>query len=264
MGKKKVKEIQLERYSFSKLNTYYNCILNYIYSYILKQKQKENAMSQYGILIHSILDRWAKGQLEIYDLLAEYKANYDSAVTEPFPILRNGKSMGISYYADGESFFTNFNGIEEYRIVESEVKFEIQIEDFIFNGIIDLILKDKDGNIILWDWKSKADFKDEEEEKKYQKQLYLYSYYIKDKYRVFPSKIVFYCFRKLQKHEYIFNYDDFQKSIKWMFDTIKEIRKLNCKYDYFFCNNLCGSRDICLLKKVKESKENYEREISEE
>jgi hypothetical protein len=210
-------------------------------------------MAQYGQYIHSLCERWAKGELEIYELLDEYEKHYYDNVTEQFPNLRNGEYLGDRYYQDGYKFFSEFGGIGDYKIVSVEEKFEIEIEDFIFTGFIDLLLEDENGDLIVWDWKSKGEFADEEEEQKYRKQLYLYSYYVNRKYGKFPAKTVFYCFRRRQEYARPFDMDEYNHSIEWMLDTVKEIKKLYCQYDYFYCSQLCGHRHLCKMKQEIES-----------
>lgn len=244
----------LQRFSFSKLSTANNCMLEYITHYILGYESVENSYAQYGKWIHSLLDRWAKGLLEIYDLATEYENGYEDNVTEPFSRLRNGLDSSQKYYDEGYEFLSTFEGVgDEYEIVAAEEKFEIQIEDFIFNGVIDLILKDKDGNYAILDWKSKDGFKSDEEEAEYRRQLYLYSYYINAQYGSFPVKTIFYCFRKQGKIEKLFNIDAYNEALKWMFDTVKKIRQIYMSYEYFYCHTLCNFRLDCQLKKEVES-----------
>ena len=247
----------LEKYSFSKISSFHTCLVGFIFTYILKQEQVSNGMSEFGSFCHSLLEKWAKGELEIYELLTEYENNYKDNVTSSFPRLRNGVDMGDAYYDDAYNFFSTFDGIGDYEIIGVEEHFEIQIDDFIFNGFIDLILKDKDGNLIVFDWKSKKEFKDDEEEMKYRRQLYLYSYYLYEKHGKHPVSTIFYCFRKQKKYERKFDEKAYEESIKWMFDTVAEIRKLYCSYDYFFCSQLCSSRNICKMKKEVESNSNW-------
>ena len=218
-------------------------------------------MAQYGSFAHLLLQNWANDELEIYDLLGEYENRYNQHVTMPFPTLRNGQSMGEKYYDDGYKFFSEFSGVGDYKILSAEEEFEIQIEDFILTGFIDLRLEDKDGNLIVWDWKSKNGFEDEEEERKYRRQLYLYSHYIYRKYGKYPTETVFYCFRQQREYRRPFDMDEYNRSIEWMFDTVKVIRKLYCQYDYFFCNQLCGFRTGCPMKREVEGNPHWKSVI---
>ena len=255
----------LQRFSYSKLSTANNCMLEFIMRYLMGEESADNCYSQYGTFIHHLLDRWAKGTTEIYQLITEYEDEYENYVTEPFPRLRNGKDSSQKYFDEGYEFLSGFTGLpEEYIIVEAEKKFDIQIEDFIFNGIVDLILKDKDDNYVILDWKSKGGFKSDEEEAEYRRQLYLYSHYIKEEYGAFPIKTVFYCFREQKIYEREFDIDAYNESMKWMFDTVKKIRQFYCKYDYFYCNTLCGFRYGCPLKVEVESNKSLQEVVKKE
>lgn len=181
--------------------------------------------------------------------------------------MRNGLTSANKYYEEGYNFFANFDGIgDEHEIVSAEEEFEIQIQDFIFNGKIDLILRNKDdGSYVLWDWKSKDSFKDDSEESVYRRQLYLYSIHLKNKYGVYPSKTVFYCFRQQQSYEKPFDIDAFNKAMDWMMDTVDKIRKtFYCQYDFFKCNNICNFRHRCLLKRNVESNKTLKEFIKKE
>lgn len=224
--------------------------MNYILTYLFEQEQTKNAFAQYGTFAHEILDLYARGELEGYQLLSEFELRYDSEVTAEFPLLKNGKSMGENYYNNAIEYFSNFNGFGEYEIINSESRFEVQFDDFIFNGIIDLTMKSGD-DIIICDHKSKAGFKDAEEEKIYKRQLYLYAHYIYEKYGKYPKTLMFNLFRLGEYIKYEFNKDDFDEAVNWMREVVSKIRKLHSSYNYFFCHNICGhgvGDGICPLK----------------
>ena len=66
-----------------------------------------------------------------------------------------------------------------------------------------MILQDKSGEFVVWDWKSKAGFKNETEQKAYARQLYGYSLYVKEKYGHYPKKLCFGMFRQKEQIEII-------------------------------------------------------------
>lgn len=241
-------EEQLERYSFSRLSAYHGCLINFIGTYIFKLEQSENALGQFGSYVHNLLFRYVTGELEIYDLLTEFENGYEDNVTEEFPTLRNGKSMGDAYYEDAYNYFSTFSGFGDYKVLAAEEQFEIQIENFIFNGFIDLILEDADGEITVMDHKSKKSFADEQEEKHYRRQLYLYSAYIFKKYGKYPKELKFNMFRTQDMKTYEFNKDDFDEAMEWTISTVDKIRQLYLNFDFFFCYNLCGTPN-CQIKK---------------
>ena len=81
---------------------------------------------------------------------------------------------------------------------------------------------------------------------------------------MFPIRTIFYCFREQEKYEREFDIDAYNEAIKWMFDTVKKIRQIYCKYDYFYCNTLCGLRYGCPLKVEVESNKTLQEVIKQE
>ena len=128
------------------------------------------------------MERYANGEIELWDLADVYEWEFDAAVPEEFPPSdfckdKNGKKITMRelYYQQGLDFLKNFPGYDELKILEVESNFDIEIDDWIFTGVIDLVLEDKDGNLIIQDYKSKSSFKSKKEQAEYARQLYLYS-----------------------------------------------------------------------------------------
>lgn len=238
----------MEKYSYSKLSTFHQCPYQYYLNYIERREGENNAFAEYGSFVHSILESYAKGSLSVFELLDKYKDEYIFNITKEFPYNKY-KDLAESYYEDGIEFFSNFEGLEDYKILGVEDKFEEEINnDYILTGFIDLVLEDKDGNLILHDWKSKAGFKNKTELNKYAKQLYLYSIRLKRLYGKFPDKMQFGCFRKQETIQVDFSKEKYEEALKWMDDTVDKIRKCSSyepKNDMFFCNNLCDFRFTC-------------------
>lgn len=157
------------------------------------------------------------------------------------------------YYKGTLEYFKQFKGFGDYDILCAEEKFEVEIDDWIFNGVIDLRLKDRDGNLIIEDHKSKSSFKNKEEQKKYARQLYLYAHYVIKEYGIVPKKLIFNMFRKQSIVEIPFNQEDYQEALQWARDTVKQIREEEIytpTKDDFYCGNLCDFRNgICRFNK---------------
>ena len=249
--KNQERTVYLEQYSFSKLSAFWQCKYQYFLTYIKREQKENNAFAQYGGFVHEILEKYAKGELEIFDLIKYYDDRYPFYVTKPFPYNRY-VDLGEKYFEDGLRFFKNFQGLDEYEILGVEQKFQQVIkDDYILTGFIDLILKDKQGNLILHDWKSKNKFSSQKEKTKYARQLYLYSIYIKEKYGKYPDIMQFGMFRSDKTEKIEFSIEDFYEAFDWMDATVEEIRlceDFDENTDYYFCNNLCDFRNICELK----------------
>ncbi|MCR5225548.1 MAG: PD-(D/E)XK nuclease family protein [Alphaproteobacteria bacterium] len=240
-----------ETYSFSKLNLFCTCPYAYKLRYINKVNGKTNAFAQYGTEVHSIMERYSKGVLTLFELVNTYDDEYKSAITEPFPEFF--MDLATLYYNQGKEFLEQFQGYSEYEIMGVEQNFDIDLGEFIFTGIIDLVLKDKDNNLIILDYKSKSGFKSKKEQAEYARQLYLYSLYVKKKYGSYPSKLIFMMFRKQKRIEIDFNEKSLQEAIDWCKTVVKKINAATTLGDFgfppvceaFYCNNLCDGREHC-------------------
>lgn len=241
-------QTKLERYSFSKLTAFHTCKYGYKLTYIDHLKGVENAFALYGSFVHSIMERYAKGKIDLWDLPKVYKNEFDSSIDIPFPSSKFCKDMQSLYYEQGLEFLNTFTGYDKYKILEVETNFDIQIDDWIFTGIMDLLYEDENGQLILLDYKSKSGFKNKEERAKYARQLYLYCLFIKEKYGKYPDVMKFYTFRKQNQIDIPFNEDDFIEAIGWAKYTVKQIRECTsypASCDEFFGAELCNHRKYC-------------------
>jgi len=236
-----------ERYSFTKLSCFCNCKYGYLQRYIENKAGIGNCFSSFGTFVHSILERYARGELELWDLPDVYDWEFDTAVAEEFPTGFRG-DMRKLYYDQGLDFLNNFSDYDGIKILEVESEFDCDIDDWTFNGIIDLAFEDCAGKLVLRDYKSKSGFKSRVEQAEYARQLYLYCIYIKEKYGKFPDALQFFMFRKNKIIEIPFNIEAYHEAMDWARRTVTEIREC---WDFcpscepFFGNNLCNHRKTC-------------------
>ena len=262
-------------WSFSRLNTYHTCPKMFKKQYLDHyQPQLENAFAQWGSLCHKCLERFYKGELMVFELLDAYEDEYEQAVTEHFPP-NAYKDLDESYRLAGEEFFSNIQNLPpNLKVLGVEQNFRTEFGGFPFVGYIDLILQDvHTGDIIIEDHKSKAMIKDDAELEHYAIQMYLYSKYIFETYKVWPKKLIFNMFRVGKTVEIEFKPEDYDKAVKWMLDTIAMIyqdekffdkikldyakrgKKLKeYRYADFFCSWLCNVRMDCLRSKLKKGR----------
>ena len=251
----------MEKYSFSKLSSFRQCPLQYWYTYITHEQREGNAFAQYGSFVHSLLERWGKDELAVYELLDEYENGFFDSVTQEFPPNKY-TDLERKYYDDGAQFLTNFEGVDAEKTLGVEEHFEIPMkatddrDDFAIRGFIDLIYIDSKGRLVVHDWKSKAKFKSPDEQKEYARQLYIYSLYIKQKYGKYPDLLRFHMFRNRKNIDIKFNENDLNEAIKWVQETVKEIRDCNefeSRPDDFYCQYLCDMRLKCCGETVKKN-----------
>ena len=243
-----VKEEKKERYSFSKLNSFHTCKYGYKLTYIDHKKGIGNCFSSYGTEVHSLMERYAKGEINLWDLADTYEWEFDAAVPEPFPKSSFCKNMKELYYKQGLEFLKNFPGYADREILEVEDSFDLSIDDWVFNGVIDLVYRDNDGNLVIQDYKSKSSFKSKKEKAEYARQLYLYALHVKEKYGEFPKTLRFLMFRKNHIEDVPFDIKGLEEALTWARNTVQEIRDCwdfapNC--DEFFSQNLCNHREYC-------------------
>lgn len=197
------------------------------------------------------MERCAKDELSLWDLATTYEQEFDTAVPEEFPSLPFCKDLKGLYYQQGLSYCENFKGYPDQKILEVEANFVIPIDDWLFNGIIDLLYIDEQGRLVVQDYKSKSSFKSKAEQKEYARQLYLYSLYVKEKYGKFPELLRFSMFRKQKYTDIPFNTSDCEEALSWAKNTVSAIR--NC-WDFspscedFYGNQLCNHREYCDYK----------------
>lgn len=245
----------METYSYSKVKMFYSCRHAFYTRYFERPSELLNhGTSEFGSFVHEILEKYEKGEIEIYDMLPYYIENYKDKVTSSFVLNINegfSKDFSDNYYVDGLRYLENFEGFPQFKILEVEHEFEIEIENkFKFNGKIDLIAEDTEGNLIILDHKSKSRFKTKRELKEYAKQLYLYAYAVNKKYNKLPSKLYFNMFRTNELIEIDFNQSDYDEAYNWLVSAVEEIESTfdfspQDEVEKFYCMNFCPIRNQC-------------------
>lgn len=233
-------------WSYSRIEIYESCPHEFLLTYLMQKHPCDNAFSQFGILIHGILQRYLEGKLEIWNVLHEYESQYYLNVINDFPYSKT--DLNESYYHSGYEYFRNFVGFEEdWNVLAVERKFITEIQSRKWTGVIDAVFDGKDG-IVIMDHKSKNGFKSKKEKQRYLRQLYLYSIWVKEQYGEYPSKLCFNLFRKRNIVLHDFRIDELKEAIDWQENVIQSIYQDSIFYrqtSEFYCRNLCGMRHIC-------------------
>lgn len=232
--------LQNKEWSFSSVSCYNSCPYSFYLKYIENQTDHDNAFSQSGKLVHSLLERWANKELYSFELADKFEEEWDKVVTEwfPFPNIRKGT------YNKCLEYLKTFDGFGDVEIIGVEKQFHTTIEGYKFVGYADLILRDENG-IILVDHKSHKAYSSKEKEKAVQ-QLYLYAYCIKEEYGEYPYKMVFNHFKDGKLSEEIFDEDKLNLAVTTFMYDIDEIllkpidSEWECNVNDWVCNNLCG------------------------
>ena len=242
-------------WSFSRLSAFYNCKREWYRQYILANRGAENCFGQFGTFCHSILEKYAKGELDLFSLAPYYEEHYGEVITLPFPP-NPYVDLAQKYYDMGLEYFSNLNiNLDGYEIlgVEKEVHFKIRDKEFI--GFIDLLLRDKNtGEITILDHKSatikllksgKVSKGDLEHFEDFKRQLYLYSIPIVAEYG-HVDKLKWNMFKQGTTIEIPWEEADFTKAVAWAektLDLIEAETEFSAEPDEFYCRNLCSLRD---------------------
>ena len=254
-----------EVWSFSRANCYDDCPYNYKLAYKDKVDKSDNAFAEWGSLVHKCLELYFKGELDLFTISDYYESHYDEYVKDRFPY-DSRLNLSERYHEAGDIFLSDFQGIDsdKYEVVGVEEYFKLDINGVMLQGYIDLVIKRKsDGALIIVDHKSVSSLNGKKL-KEYQRQLYLYSTHIKEKYGTFPSLLVFNLFRENKVNIATFNHEDYRESLSWFSQVVhdaqvdldftdkitayhklknKDINTFKC--NDFFCNNLCSVRAYC-------------------
>lgn len=242
-------------WSFSRLNSFYNCRYEWKLRYIDCNKSENGFFGEYGSLIHKILEKYEKGELSLFELNDYYEEHFSESVPHDAP---PNKYVDIkqSYYEKGIDYFNNIDlDLDKYEVlgVEKEVRFQIAGKDFI--GYIDLLLKEKEtGKIIILDHKSasiktlkngKVSKSDQEHVREFIRQLCLYAIPIIEEYG-HVDELWWNLFKDRNWLKMPFNKGDYDEAIKWAEDTLTLIENEKNWFpnpDSYYCNFLCGQRN---------------------
>ena len=242
-------------WSFSRLNSFYNCPYEWRLHYMDCNKSENGFFGEYGSLIHKILEKYEKGELSLFELNDYYEEHFSDGVPHDAP---PNKYVDIkqSYYEKGLDYFNNIDlDLDKYEVlgVEKEVRFQIAGKDFI--GYIDLLLKEKEtGKIIILDHKSasikilkngKVSKSDQEHVREFIRQLCLYAIPIIEEYG-HVDELWWNLFKDKNWLKMPFNKGDYDEAIKWAEDTLTLIENEKNWFpnpDSYYCNFLCGQRN---------------------
>ena len=253
----KIPSINKPIYSYSQLNTFERCPNSWYKLYIEKVDRDSNAMASYGNLIHELLEKCAKGELEQERLADIFTWRFDIDVPEPFP---KNKYVNLRdrYYQQGIKFFKNFEGFDGMKILGVEEHFVTDRGNYALQGYIDLLYVDIDGALVCRDWKSSKKYTRSQLDE-HATQVYLYSSYCKEKLGRYPDRLEFFHFRDGNVRSVIqFDEDRYKQALEWADECVEKIRKTwvyDCNYETFFCANLCSCRSICEHREKERKKE---------
>ena len=207
--------------------------------------------ASYGKFIHSLIERYYRGELTKEELPSAFLLGFSSEVQgeRPSPELsRKYLSLGTEYFRNFQPFPFKSLGIEQ------ELRFSVDGLNFL--AFVDYI-GERDGKLAVIDHKSrdlkprsarkKPTLKDQELDDML-RQLYLYSYGIKQACGEFPDVLCFNCFKNGQFIEEPFDKNACEAALDWAKREIDEILQeedFHPWIDYYPCRWLCGLHHKC-------------------
>lgn len=245
-------------WSYTRLNGYYECPYEWLHHYIEQDYMElDGFFSQFGTFCHTLIERYIKGEIPIYEISNYYESDFEKEVTIT-PIMPSSPDFKNKCFQAGLQYFENFDlHLENYNVLGVEKPVEFELEGIPITGKIDLLLEDKNsGKITIMDHKS-TDFKlrrdgepVSESTKKisgYKKQVYMYSIPILQEYGHvdylkwnFIRGNVFYTIP--------FDTNDLEKTKHWILNTIDKIKndtEWKPNLSFMYCANMCSMRMDC-------------------
>lgn len=168
MARKTKQEIQelCKRYGVDRLFSWsrFNCYRNSPYEYFLryvKREKEDREDSIYGTsggFAHDILEKFYKKEITYEQLSEEFEDVWTTLVIADLKFDRTdevkNKNIEEKYVYDLRHFFKTHTPIKHKMELEKFII--IKIGDYMFNGYVDAILKDDEGNFNIIDWKTSS------------------------------------------------------------------------------------------------------------
>lgn len=241
-------------WSYSRLTAYEHCPFSWYRRYIEGEAGEGSFYADNGKAMHEVFDALIKGKVSFEDAPSLYLEKYE-AITAYVKqdIMDKTFDTCINYLCNIDE-----NVLDDYEVVGSEIKLDFLVHDYHFTGFVDLLLRDKDGNLIIVDHKSSDHFlkkngepyaKTKEQFENYTKQMGLYCKGINQMYGEMPTKIVFHHFKNDGILTVIpVNERLIEEAVAWCLGVIEKIYKdetFEAKPKTGFCYRLCDYRKDC-------------------
>lgn len=235
-------------WSFSSITSYLECPYQFKLHYIDGVEDTGNAFSDYGNLVHEIMELWANGSLMDFELADYYTEHYADALRHdypPYPI-----TLAESNYNLGLKYFEEFVGFgDKYEIISAEEKFKTKFGPYNFRGISDLVLRNTEtGKFLVIDHKTKSPASMAKDRELYTKQLYVYAKHVLEKYGEWPEAMAFNMTKDRRLIVETFDIDKMNAVTEWV---IASIEKVLAEKDWtiggssYFCQHICSYRNAC-------------------
>lgn len=255
--KEKIKDMT---WSFSRVNGF-SCAYEWYLSYIEEQESLPNAYAQFGTVCHETIEKYLKGELDMFDVSDYYQERYSEVVTCDFPSNKY-VDLGEKAFLQGKEYFDNINfDFDRYEVLAVEKEYNFMVGKYPFHGFIDALYRDRQtGDIIIRDQKTSSfrylksgevSKSDADHYLAFRRQEYLYAIPVIEEY----GKVDYLSWNMIRDRREIkipFDQKEFEETQKWCIDTIKMIENetmwLPDTSSSYYCNVLCNNRDKCIYR----------------
>jgi DNA helicase-2/ATP-dependent DNA helicase PcrA len=151
-----VRHPEVRQWSYSRLETYFTCPLQYYYKYVLQFPGRTSFQLSFGQVIHLTLKSFHQRDLfgkrkDLETLLDTYEG-YFRTISEGYTSPEHKEEQ----FAKGKKFLSRYYEVHEEVLgepLELEKSFEVKVGDYLLAGRIDRIDRRRDGTIELVDYK---------------------------------------------------------------------------------------------------------------
>ena len=163
------KEFNTDRlWSWSRVNSVHNSLFEYYLKYIkhTPEDRQDSIYTVTGGISHDIIENFYTNKIKYEQMIDEFEDGWTTAMIAELKFDRSdsakNETIGDKYYYDLQHFFKNHKKIKTKVMLEQFVT--IKIGNEYYQGYIDCLTKDEDGNYIIIDWKTSTAYSGEKKE----------------------------------------------------------------------------------------------------
>ena len=241
-------------WSYSRLSAYEDCPYCWYRKYIEGETGEGTFYADNGKAMHEVFDCLAKGEIDFADAPSVYLDKFELITNKTKQnVMDKTFDSCVKYLCEIDE-----GVLDGYEIVASELELNFKVGKYDFVGYIDLLLRSKDGQLIIVDHKSCDPFfkangglyaKGKEQYEKYMLQQGLYCIGVKQMYGELPTKVVFHHFKSDGKLS-VTNVNEATVGLAglWAESVIEKIysdEAFEAKPKTGYCYRLCDFRRDC-------------------
>lgn len=236
----------MEYISASRLHLFNQCPQSFQLQYLEGIRDLDETTdwyANYGTLYHSIAEGIAKKEILSLDQAIQ---KFD----KEFPACLVPDKNKADYYQQGKKGIEQtFKELQDIKVIGVEMEFKLYIDFSLppLYGFIDLVYRDKNGKLVVRDYKTSKVYKKADMNKQYQP--YIYPLAAEQVLGETPDYFEFDFVRFQEQKQVIVNDNHIRMGKIKIKGKWKEIQsgKFPAKYSPFFCQNFCSVRSICPL-----------------